>query len=62
MTKIADLKARWMTDPEFRAAYDEADREFAAIEAAIRAPNASQPGLSGDGNDSQSNRPSTRKD
>ena len=51
-----------MIDPEFRAAYEEADREFAAIEAAMRAPKASSPGLSRDGSDSQSNRPSTRKD
>ena len=37
MTRIADLKARWMADPEFRAAYEEAEEEFAAVEAAARA-------------------------
>jgi predicted transcriptional regulator len=37
MTKIADLKKRWMRDPEFRKEYDKADEEFAIIEALIRA-------------------------
>ncbi len=40
MTKIADLKARWMNDPEFRAGYEAADAEFAVIEALINARKA----------------------
>lgn len=37
MTKLADLKKRWMRDPEFRKEYEKADEEFAVIEALIRA-------------------------
>jgi transcriptional regulator with XRE-family HTH domain len=37
MTRIADLKKRWMADPEFRKEYAKADEEFALIEALIRA-------------------------
>jgi len=62
MTKIADLKAHWMTDPEFRAAYDEADAEFSAIEASLRLAKARSPDLSPHGNDSQIQRQLPRKD
>ncbi len=37
MTKIADLKKRWMTEPDFRKEYAKADEEFSIIEALIRA-------------------------
>lgn len=37
MTKISDLKNRWMSDPRFRKEYAKADAEFAIIEALIRA-------------------------
>lgn len=37
MTKVADLKKRWMTDAKFREEYEKADGEFAIIEALIRA-------------------------
>ena len=37
MTQISELKKRWMEEPEFRAAYDAADAEYAVIEALIRA-------------------------
>ena len=37
MTRISDLKKRWMRDPEFRKEYEKADEEFAVIEALIRA-------------------------
>lgn len=40
MTRIADLKARWMSDPAFRAGYEAADAEFAVIEALINARKA----------------------
>ena len=39
MTKISELKARWMADPEFRKGYEEADAEYYVIEALIRARN-----------------------
>ncbi|RJG45422.1 MULTISPECIES: helix-turn-helix transcriptional regulator [unclassified Mesorhizobium] len=39
MTKISELKKRWMEDPAFRKEYDEADAEYAIIEALIRARN-----------------------
>ena len=39
MTKISELKARWMADPEFRKGYEEADSEYSVIEALIRARN-----------------------
>lgn len=32
MTKLADLKKRWMKDPEFRAAYEEADVEYRIVD------------------------------
>jgi predicted transcriptional regulator len=37
MTKIAELKKRWMDDPKFRTEYEKADEEFAVIEALVRA-------------------------
>lgn len=37
MTKLADLKTRFMKDPDFAAAWDEADAEFRVIEEMIRA-------------------------
>lgn len=37
MTKIADLKKRWMKDRKFREEYEKADAEFAIIEELIRA-------------------------
>jgi DNA-binding XRE family transcriptional regulator len=37
MTRISELKKRWMRDPKFRKEYEMADEEFAVIEALIRA-------------------------
>ncbi len=37
MTRIYELKKRWMRDPRFRKEYEKADEEFAVIEALIRA-------------------------
>lgn len=37
MATVAELKARFMQDPAFAAAWDEADAEFRVIEAMIRA-------------------------
>jgi len=37
MTTIAELKKRFMEDPEFRAEYAKADAEYSVIEALIRA-------------------------
>lgn len=37
MTKLADLQAKFMTDPAYAAAYAEADAEYAVIEAMIDA-------------------------
>lgn len=37
MTKLADLKKRWMKDPEFQSAYEEADVEYRVVEALIEA-------------------------
>lgn len=37
MTKLADLKARLLQDPEVRAAYEETDAEYRVLEAMIRA-------------------------
>ncbi len=42
MTKTADLKKRWMKEPEFRKAYELADSEYAIIEALIRARTAAK--------------------
>lgn len=40
MTKLADLKERFMEDPEFREEYARADDEFTLIEALVRARSA----------------------
>ena len=37
MTKLNELKSRWMADPEFRAVYEEANRVYAQLEAQILA-------------------------
>ncbi|MYA42015.1 MAG: helix-turn-helix domain-containing protein [Rhodospirillaceae bacterium] len=37
MTKLGDLKKRFMEDPEFREEYARADDEFALIEELVRA-------------------------
>ncbi|MCY3755574.1 MAG: hypothetical protein OXG99_15980 [Alphaproteobacteria bacterium] len=36
MTKLKDLKARFMEDPEFRKEYARADEEYALVEAECR--------------------------
>jgi len=33
MTKLADLKKRWMADSAFRSAYEKADAEYRLAEA-----------------------------
>ena len=40
MTKLKDLKARFMEDPEFREEYARVDEEYALIEALVRARSA----------------------
>lgn len=42
MTRISELKKRWMRDPKFRKEYEKADEEFAVIEALIRARTKAQ--------------------
>ncbi len=42
MTKLKDLKARFMEDAEFREEYARADEEYALIEALIRARTAAK--------------------
>ena len=42
MTKLKDLKARFMEDPEFREEYARVDEEFALIEALVRARTAAK--------------------
>lgn len=37
MTKLKDLKKRFMEDPEFREEYARADEEYALVEALVRA-------------------------
>jgi transcriptional regulator with XRE-family HTH domain len=37
MTRLAELKKKWMADPKFRKEYAAADEEFRIIEALIRA-------------------------
>lgn len=37
MTKLKDLKKRWMEDPDFREEYAKADEEYALFEAPVRA-------------------------
>jgi hypothetical protein len=34
MTKLSELKRRWINDPEFRKEYEEVDAEYAIIETA----------------------------
>ena len=36
MTKLKDLKARFMADPEFRKHYARADADYALVEALLR--------------------------
>lgn len=36
MTKLKDLKSRFMEDPEFRKEYARADEEYAPVEATRR--------------------------
>jgi len=42
MTKLKDLKARFMEDPKFREEYARVEEEFALIEALVRARTAAQ--------------------
>ena len=42
MTKLKELKERFMEDPEFRVEYARADDEFALIEALVRARTAAK--------------------
>ena len=42
MTKLKQLKQRFMEDPEFRAEYARADEEYALIEALVRARTAAK--------------------
>ena len=37
MTKLKELKKRFMADPDFRAEYARADEEYALVEALVRA-------------------------
>ena len=39
MTKLEDLKARFMEDPEFRREYGRADEEYALVEAKCGQPS-----------------------
>ena len=38
MTKLKELKKRFMADPEFRAEYARAEEEYALVEALVPAP------------------------
>ena len=42
MTKLQDLKKRFMEDPEFREEYARVDDEYALVEALIRARTAAK--------------------
>ena len=42
MTKLKDLKARFMEDPEFREEYVRVDEEYALVEALVRARSAAK--------------------
>ena len=42
MTKLKQLKQRFMEDPEFRAEYARVDEEYALIEALVRARTAAK--------------------
>ncbi len=42
MTKLKDLKKRFMEDPEFREEYARADDEFTLVEALVTRPDGGQ--------------------
>ena len=42
MTKLTELKKRFMEDPEFREEYARADEEYALVEALVRARTAAK--------------------
>ncbi len=42
MTKLKDLKARFMEDPEFRKEYARVDEEYELVEALVRARTAAK--------------------
>ena len=42
MTKIAELKKRFMNDPAFQREYEKADAEFSLIEALVKARTAAK--------------------
>lgn len=42
MTKLKDLKKRFMEDPEFREEYARVDEEYALVEAMVRARTAAK--------------------
>ena len=42
MTKLKELKNRFMEDPEFREEYARADEEYALVEALVRARTAAK--------------------
>ncbi len=42
MTKLTELKKRFMGDPEFREEYARADEEYALVEALVRARTAAK--------------------
>ncbi len=42
MTKIAELKKRFMSNPEFQAEYEKANAEFSLIEALVKARTAAK--------------------
>jgi ribosome-binding protein aMBF1 (putative translation factor) len=37
MTKVSELRQRWMADKEFQQAYEEADSDYRVVETLIRA-------------------------
>lgn len=41
MTKLSDLKKKWMKDPEFRKEYDALEEEFALMQEVAKARNRS---------------------
>lgn len=42
MTKLSELKRRWMANPELQTAYEEADVEYRVVEALIEARSRAQ--------------------
>ena len=42
MTSLADLKKHLMEDPEFREEYERTDKEYALVEALVRARKAAK--------------------